>query len=290
MSELAAPLAIVEGILPSGTCYDAAHVGTYGSLNLYTPILECNQAQQAAFNQLESVSVKHVMLPEDTVQLVVVTEVALEPELLEMYKSTNVDWEQVEAMAADTLWKGAKTEGNAQEVLHGSSSQQVPNDREFPFDLPTIVYASESSSVLAVSRSSLLVAQRFLDASLAPHKKLYAIPYPPSPLVPVPSKDVERVQVLLDNLKYNHSIARLVNVLSVAQMNLDIAWLTGEARGSPLESRHSFHRDTLKAAHWIKDRIEATGAKCRLSPFSEGFAPNIVWCVSQAIATIICVY
>ena len=275
MSALSPPLTIVEGLLPSGSCYDAAYVGTYGAHSLYSPSWDC----YSSFTDVQDdTRVQQVMLTGDVVQLVWVTEAALEPGLLESYRE-QISWSQTEGTLGDALWSedNLDTAGdNAQEALgsgHGTYLSAGPD---------TVIHKTTSSYLFAVERSGIPSMLRAIDESLLPHQRVYTIPYPPTPLIPVPKKDVARVQTLLDGLKYNHTIARLVNVLNVAQMNLDITWLTGEARASTLESRHSFHPDTLKAASWIKNRIEATGAGCELRSFAPGFAPNIIWCVHAA--------
>ena len=61
----------------------------------------------------------------------------------------------------------------------------------------------------------------------------------------------------------------------------DARWLTGEDSHSPIVSRHSFHSDTKKAAEWLVEKFEETGAECRLEPFLTGFAPNVIWCVPE---------
>ena len=79
------------------------------------------------------------------------------------------------------------------------------------------------------------------------------------------------------HLKYDDTIANIVQNISLPQMKNDITWLTGENEDSKILSRHSFSKGARIAASWISDRMEDTGAQCELRPFLTGFAPNIIW-------------
>ena len=124
MSALSPPLTIVEGLLPSGSCYDAAYVGTYGAHSLYNPSWDC----YSSFADVrDDTRVQQVMLTGDVVQLVWVTEAALEPELLESYRE-KINWPQTGETLGDALWSediGQLAGDNAQEAL-GSSDTTYP--------------------------------------------------------------------------------------------------------------------------------------------------------------------
>ena len=147
---------------------------------------------------------------------------------------------------------------------------------------PPIATIHRTPAITIFAFRNLTSASIKLDQLLEPSFKLGVIPYPPTPVLPVPSDDVSRVRDLLGSLKYDQTVADLVNLLSVTTMRKDITWLTGEAEDSPIESRHSFHPDSRKAAAWIKEQIEETGAKCELRTFLTGFAPNVIWSVFRA--------
>jgi len=115
-----------------------------------------------------------------------------------------------------------------------------------------------------------------MDALLRPQHRATVLPDLPVPLLPVPADSVARVEALLQGLKYDKVIASVVGNISVPQMKEDIEWLTGENEESGIESRHSFHPDTRKAAAWMLETIEETGATCQLKPFLTGFAPNVI--------------
>ncbi|EJD04790.1 Zn-dependent exopeptidase [Fomitiporia mediterranea MF3/22] len=179
---------------------------------------------------------------------------ALEEQLLQELRSSNA-WGYLDTALSD---------GRAVE-----DGQQIFTESRY-----RVLYRSPSASLIALRGR---VSEDFaIDTILSRYHKAYAINHPPAPLVPVPSKDVARVRSILKGLQYNKTVARLVDSLSIVQMHKDITWLTGEAPESNIESRHSFHPDARKAAHWIVEQIESTGADCRLRNFLPGFTPNII--------------
>ncbi|KLO16666.1 Zn-dependent exopeptidase [Schizopora paradoxa] len=169
--------------------------------------------------------------------------------------------------------------------LYGQSGQQtVMSEREYEDRAPTLeefppmtfglLYATETSYLFALRGFSAP-----LDHILPPSYKSYALSYALShsnQLIPVPDESLARVRALLSSVKYDTTVARLVEDISLPQMQEDVRYLTGEREDSPIVSRHSFHPDTLKAAAWIKEQVESTGAKCELRKFLTGFAPNII--------------
>ena len=122
-----------------------------------------------------------------------------------------------------------------------------------------------------------------IDKALPRSFKAYAVPAEPLGTTPVPEGAVDRVKDWLKHLKFNEEIASIVSDISVPQMRNDVRYLTGEDSSSPIISRHSFSQGAKIAASWLRDRIERTGAHCKLEEFLIGFAPNVIWCVPHYI-------
>ncbi|KAL0580744.1 hypothetical protein V5O48_001302 [Marasmius crinis-equi] len=137
---------------------------------------------------------------------------------------------------------------------------------------PSILYKADKAALLSISRQSV----SGLDSILPRFWKYTPLPSSPVDYIPVPSPAVERVQHILQKLKFNPIVARLVNGISVPQMRNDIRFLTGEDGQSGIVSRHSFAQGSRTAARWLKERFEETGATCTLKGFLEGFAPNVI--------------
>ena len=72
-------------------------------------------------------------------------------------------------------------------------------------------------------------------------------------------------------------IASVVDGISVPQLKSDIRHLTGEAASSDIDTRHTLSTGALRAAGWLRERIEETGARCEFRQIREGWAPNVVW-------------
>lgn len=189
----------------------------------------------------------------------------------------------VETLDASLL---ADEDGNWEDVYRQDQQTEVPLEGadgemesiyEPVFFEPALIALHRTPKVTVLAFRNLSSIAIKLDTLLDPTYKIAIVPYPPSAVVPVPSDDISRVRSLLNSLKFEESVSKLVNIISVTSMRKDITWLTGEAKNSSIESRHSFHPDTRVAAAWIKDQIEGTGAECELRPFLQGFAPNVIW-------------
>lgn len=250
------PLAVVDGLLPVESCLSQGYIGTFASQSLYLPT---TVSPECAFENAVDVVLEAgtlVTIPDDTISLMWINEVALDDELLAKLKPEN-PWGYM-----DDAFRSV-SDDDGQQVLSADRS--------------LLLYRTPSASLFAFRGHA---SERFaLDSVLASYHKAYDIPYPPIPLVPVPADDVARVSSILSHLKYNRTVAHLVDGLSIPQMHKDITWLTGEASDSPIESRHSFHPDARKAAHWILEQMESSGATCTLRPFLTGFTPNVIWYV-----------
>ncbi|KZT26424.1 Zn-dependent exopeptidase [Neolentinus lepideus HHB14362 ss-1] len=142
--------------------------------------------------------------------------------------------------------------------------------------LPTsnheLLYHGDSFALLSLSTEYA----RVIDTLIPPFWKSTLLPSEPVSYVPVPSDAVNRVKKILGDVKFDPTVASIVSNISVAQMNNDIRWLTGEDGKSGIVSRHSFSSGSRTAAAWLSDRFEDTGATCELRDFLTGFAPNVI--------------
>ena len=139
-----------------------------------------------------------------------------------------------------------------------------------------LILRNPTSALISVDPNTALT----LDLRLPRFWKASPLPPAPVPLIPVPTKAIERVKEILHGLKFDPVVASIVSNISVPQLRADVRYLTGESPQSKIISRHSFSKGALMAADWLKANFEAHGATCMLKPFMGGFAPNVVWCVS----------
>jgi len=138
-------------------------------------------------------------------------------------------------------------------------------------------YRSPTAALVSVSAERA----RIIDTLLPPFWKSTIVPATPVSYQPVPPSASKRVREILSNLKFDPVVASVVNNISIPQIKKDIRFLTDEDKVSGIVSRHSFSDGAITAANWLKARIEETGAKCHLSPFLIGFAPNVIWFVRK---------
>ncbi|KAM5538812.1 hypothetical protein V8D89_007534 [Ganoderma adspersum] len=101
-------------------------------------------------------------------------------------------------------------------------------------------------------------------------------PKAPIPLYPVPEEVKAKLRALLHSIKFDPVVASVVDGISVPQLKSDILHLTGEAASSDIETRHTLSTGALRAAGWLRERIEDTGARCEFRQIREGWAPNVV--------------
>ncbi|TBU22152.1 Zn-dependent exopeptidase [Dichomitus squalens] len=130
--------------------------------------------------------------------------------------------------------------------------------------------------VLLSMGASVLDAVNFGEVSLPRFWRYSVFPEAPIPLYPVPEEAKQRLREALSTIKFNHVVASIVNGISVYSLRRDIRYLTGEDALSNIVSRHSFSEGVLRAAEWLKEQIEETGASCVLEAFQVGFAPNVI--------------
>ncbi|KAF9006630.1 Zn-dependent exopeptidase [Cyathus striatus] len=162
-------------------------------------------------------------------------------------------------------------QGNGnQEALHLNPSRDDPL-----VSLQTLYqvhHRTKGAALLSVDSGSA----RNIDTLLPRYWKSTLLSQQPISYIPVPDAAIEPVRQVLSKLKFDPIVASVVNNISIPHMKNDIRFLTGEDGVSGIISRHSFSLGAITAAHWLKQRFEDTGAKCKLKLFLEGFAPNVV--------------
>lgn len=133
--------------------------------------------------------------------------------------------------------------------------------------------SSEKAMLVSLPRPQALS----IDTILPRFWKSTLVPDTPSTYRTMSEDLVAPLRQVLETLRFNPDVAAIVNNISLPQIHKDIRVLTGEDDTLGIVSRHSFSSGALAAADWIKEQIEGTGATCRLYPFLEGFAPNVIW-------------
>ncbi|RXW24712.1 hypothetical protein EST38_g1194 [Candolleomyces aberdarensis] len=149
-------------------------------------------------------------------------------------------------------------------------TQQTLSTTESPAS--PILYRTDTSVLVALPSEEVFT----IDTRLPRFWKSTIVPESPSAYRVVSDDSVERVRRVLSELKFSPAVASVVNNISIPHIQNDIRFLTGEDGQSGIVSRHSFSPGARTAANWIKNRIEETGAKCRLENFRLGFAPNVI--------------
>ena len=127
--------------------------------------------------------------------------------------------------------------------------------------------------------SAPISAMTSLDAGGIPLRfwRYSVFPKAPVPLYPVPEEAKAKLRAVLPSIKLDPVIASVVDGISVPQLKSDIRHLTGEAAASDIDTRHTLSTGALRAAGWLRERIEETGARCEFRQIREGWAPNVVW-------------
>ena len=241
----------------SNSCLSQAYYGTHGQHNVFITQDEACIAESA--NHMNNGAV--VALTEGVQQLVWLQQQAVDNEIK---PPTFVD--EFNMFFSRLSSPAAPSEGE-QVVFGGRKSAQL-------------LYRTTTSALVSVDSETALT----LDQHLPRFWKASPLPPAPVPFIPVPSKAVDRVKIILDNLKFDPEVAAIVNNISVPQLRADVRYLTGEHPMSEIISRHSFSKGVLIAADWLKATFEAHGASCTLKPFLSGFAPNVIWCVARPFA------
>ena len=266
------------------SCLALSYQATHASHSIYIPSLDCVlNSQDKTLNDTGSLEMH--FLPPEVEEIVWIREAAIEDDILRSIKSefnmTLDPWDYMDSRLTNFIEEFKQTRPNSPGHTHAYKNAQSA--------FQTIQYAGQPSitpSIKILYRSpttTLLVLHGFrsssfaIDTIISPIHDASVISYPFTSLKAVPTEAVERVRTFLQDLEFDSTVAKVVNSISLTDMHSDITWLTGEREDSPIESRHSFHPDARKAAHWLQTQIESTGAQCEFRYFLPGFTPNIIW-------------
>jgi len=234
----------------SNDCLAQSYIGTYGTQSVFNPSESCVNS---------STSTADVPSVHPDAEFVWIEQAALEPYLLTDHPFSLPSLQGFLAALSDTNF-----------APYGDGQQPLPG----PID-KRVLHHTSTSALLALSSAHV----RELSLILPPTWRIYALSLLPFPFRSVPERALERVRDILSSLIFNPEVAKIVTNISLAQVQNDIRFLTGEDGKSGIMSRHSFSSGARVAVEWLKFRFEETGAKCELKSFLPGFAPNIVWCV-----------
>ncbi|KAJ9093057.1 hypothetical protein QFC21_006550 [Naganishia friedmannii] len=165
------------------------------------------------------------------------------------------------------------------DALLQTDTQRVIGNKARAFEKPTLYHQSRHSIILGVPARTLSVIDRIVPG----HFSLVALPSQVYPLAfgsssygpPVPEYLIDNLVNITTNLKYSSKMHKVLDALDYRELVRNVRFLTGES-GSGIVSRHSFAPGSRIAAKWIKEKVQATGAECNLSPFLPGFAPNVI--------------
>jgi hypothetical protein len=241
--------------ITSNACLAHNYLGTYGSYSVFVPPESCVNS----FASTDSVPSVYV---HPDAELVWIEQAALEQRLLTDYPFSLPSLQKYLAALPDTETVTFDSHAGGQQLLSG------------PIDHRPLHHTA-TSALLALSPAHA----RQLSLILPPTWRIYALPWTPYPVPEVPEPAVARVRDILNSLRFNPDVARIVSNISLPQARNDIRFLTGEDGKSGIESRHSFADGARVAAAWLKVRFEETGAECELRHFRFGFAPNVIWYV-----------
>ncbi|ORY34027.1 putative aminopeptidase [Naematelia encephala] len=250
-------------------CVDASYYGAYGglsSLQDHVYLIQGDCAEQVPYNALLDGVSAHgavVDLPpkwqEDGGRLVWIGRAGVQP-------SDDLDgtarWQE---MFRDSV-------GMTDRIGQWG---QVPLDDTAERFLAWPLHSTPDSFIFHVPSHLMSHLDTFLPSHLVP-VALPISPLPANSWDPVPDKYAKHLANLTDHLKFDPVIDRIVSEgLKLDELRRNIRWLTGEAP-SGIESRHSFTPGAIKAANFLKSKVEETGADCHLHEFLEGFAPNVI--------------
>jgi hypothetical protein len=249
-------LLLLNSLNPSAdSCVYNSFLGSYGAYSVFRPDLSCLQS----FGTFPSSSV----IPcahREAHRLVWVQQQAVEESSVNSTKHGLDDF--LARLSQSKLGTHREDE-----------SQAVFSDRDPQGTHWETIHRTSTSLLLSIPSNVALN----VDTLLPPFYKSFILPSAPTEYRPIPTPAVDHIKRLLQNLTFNPEVASIVSNISIDQMHNDIRWLTGEDARSPIDSRHSFTSGSRLASEWLKDRFEQTGATCKLEPFSEGFAPNVIW-------------
>ncbi|WVW83924.1 hypothetical protein I302_105946 [Kwoniella bestiolae CBS 10118] len=254
-------------------CLKTSYYGTYGGQastqdHIYLPTQECLTGE-SALDGLSAGSLVPLNFENgnDGSRIVWVGQAGVDQEVLSLQNSEDA-WTTISEVSREFAL--LSSDDSAQQVLSStrSSSHSQPI---------RLLHQSPTSLLLHVPESYLPMIDTFLPSHLVP----VALPSKPLPALangwePVPSQFARYLANVTKHLRFSPEVDKIVSDgIELNQIRRDVRWLTGEAP-SGIVSRHSFTPGAIKAAHWIKDKVEATGANCTLHTFIEGFSPNVI--------------
>ncbi|WVR07067.1 hypothetical protein IAU60_004106 [Kwoniella sp. DSM 27419] len=255
-------------------CLQSSYFGAYGGSSetrehFYVPTNDC-LSDVATIADLASGAIVPLDVDRADGRIVWVGQAGVDPSLSQDIESVSSSWDVIASRSADMM---------AAMSVHDAVGQHVFGAQiHAPLTPIKLLHQSPTSLLLHVPSFYLPL----IDTFLPPHLVPVALPAQPLPdsLVdgwePVPAKYAEHLANLTKHLRFSPDIDRIVSDgIELNQIRRDVRWLTGEAP-SGVESRHSFTPGAVKAAHWIKDKVSATGANCTLVPFLPGFSPNVI--------------
>ncbi|KAK4687842.1 hypothetical protein P7C73_g2269, partial [Tremellales sp. Uapishka_1] len=244
-------------------CLQSSYYGSFGGPSesqdhIYLLDSECTTNQLHALSQGSLVGI-----PQEEGRLVWVGQAGVAESLR---GDISESWEAIQGHSW-ALIASSQIHAESQHVLGSHQSHTAPIQ---------LLHQSASSLLLHVPTSYLPILDTLLPSHLVP------VALPTKPLASgslwdsVPEKLVKNLANITKHLKFSSEIDKIVSdgiVLDDVRRN--IRWLTGEGP-SGIVSRHSFTEGATKAAHWIKDKVEATGAKCGLHSYLPGFSPSVL--------------
>lgn len=250
-------------------CLKSSYRGAYGGASgaqdhLYLPGAEC-LASDSSFVDLDAGSIVPLPLPRHG-RVVWVGQAGVDPELKMAEASGDMmeSWQSILERASALM---VPVNGAQQVIAQPGSVEALQHSEPL-----TLLHASPTSLIMHVPDSFLPIFDTLLPLHLVP----VALPSAKAAYEPVPSHLVKHLADITANLKFSPQLDRIVSEgLTLDDIRRGVRWLTGEAP-SGIKSRHSFSDGAIKAAHWLKSKVEATGAACSLQPFMYGFAPNVI--------------
>ncbi|KAF8961091.1 Zn-dependent exopeptidase [Flammula alnicola] len=246
-------------LLSGNTCLSSNFFGNYRDGEATLSVLSVSDWACLNFWNANLDSAHYAQAPEAGHQLVWLEKASIDNGLLSAREQPTLDDFLV------SLESTIEYQPGQQEVITESSGEGMPNSYD-------VYYRAENAALVSVAADKAMV----IDTLLPPFWKSRLLPTTPVEYVPIPDRATKAVKQILANLKFDPVVASVVNNISIAQIKNDIRFLTGEDEKSGIISRHSFSTGAITAAHWLKERVESTGASCRLVPFLTGFAPNVI--------------
>jgi len=231
------------------TCLTEFFQGTYGWRNVFVAQGDCvSQLEETPLAANYLVSHRAVTVSDPNVKLVWLQQEAVDASLL-----------NDEPPVMDEFWMSpSQSQSSSEQAVMRSPS--------------TVIYSSPTEKLVTIPRS----LQFSIEPTLPRFWKATVLPDIPVGYIPVPQPAREKVQTILDSVKFDPVVASIVSNISIPQIVNDIRFLTGEDEKSNIISRHSFSDGIRIAAEWLKERIDNTGATCELKTFLPGFGPNVI--------------